>query len=178
MRIAVLTTLYRDAIRWFYQEHTNVLSKSYQEHKQAVDDNLSLWAVAWQRALVKKGYEVLTIPLNVDPLLVTWAEERGYSANYPQDIIIKQLRQFEPEIVWYDSINAPFLQRIKSEIPSIRLVLGWFGSPSVAYDVFRETHVVFSCAPETVNKLTAAGFCAYHIHHAFDPVLAATNSEE
>lgn len=168
MKIAIFTALYRDALTWFYRTHDTIAEMSFEEHKHAVDNHVSLWAAAWQRALSKQGFDVLTFPLNDSALLRSWARANDVVATSPEAVMIELTRRFKPEILWYDSVNAHLLRAFKEVVPSLRLVLCWSGSAIIAYDVFRESDVVLSCAPETVTKLTLDGFRVYQMHHAFD----------
>lgn len=169
MKLAILTALYRDALRWFYQNHKGITEQPFEIHRQAVDDHVSLWAGAWQRALTKEGFDVLTFPLNDNALLNAWANTNGVKGISPESIVIEMLRRFKPDVLWYDSVNAQLLKALKGALPSLHLVLSWTGSAVVAYDVFRECDVVLSCAPEAVTKLRNAGMPVYQLHHAFDP---------
>lgn len=168
MKIAIATALYRDALHWFYHQHSTIGSMSFQDHKVLFDEKVSLWTAAWNRALTKQGHEVLSIPLNADLLLTTWAQDQGLPSNSSQTIVVELLKQFQPDIIWFDSVHAQLLKEIKSNVPSIRLTIGWSGSAIVAFDVFKETNIIFSCAPETVEILSAQGYPVFHLHHAFD----------
>lgn len=169
MKIAILSTLYRGAIKWFYKRNPSIAEKPYWEHKQLFDDEVSLWASAWGRALSKQNHDVLTFPLNAKPLLSAWATNESVSEGSHEKIILELLQRFRPDIVWFDSWNVAILKSIKKHIASIRLVLGVSGSAIGALDIFRETDVILTPAPETVGRLSDKGFTVYHLDHAFDP---------
>ncbi len=168
--MAILTALYRDALKWFYGVKGPLAGVTYEQHKHSVDENVSLWAAAWERALTKKGFDVLTFPLNDHQLLQAWAIGHGVRTDTSQSILVEMMRQFKPDILWFDSVDAALLRSLKNALPALRLVFSWSGSAVVAFDVFKESNAVLTCAPETVTRLKADGFNVHHFNHAFDPV--------
>src|SRR3990172_3681283 len=86
-----------------------------------------------------------------------------------EEIAFTQARRFEPEILWFEDSSEDLPKRIRSEIPSIRLVLGWAGSAIPRTDIWRRMDLVLSCAQESVEELQKAGYPTVQLHHGFDP---------
>jgi hypothetical protein len=171
MKIAIVTVIYKDTVEAFIRKHPAIHEYSYVEIKRLVDREISIWASGWEDALTPMGYEVFTIPINVPQLQYAWANEQNLQSRNLSVIAFHQIKQFQPDILWYDYFDFSFLQKIKSNVSSVRLVLGWSGSAIVDNHILREMNIVFSCAPETVQILSSQGIKAFHLHHAFNPTL-------
>ena len=169
MKIAILTILYKQIVDDFYRNHPTIQSMPFSEQKQKFDSHASLWATGWEQALKKCGHEILTITVNAHTVHNAWAHEHGFPSSDMNKIILEEVKQFKPEVLWYDYFDVRLIKEIKSSIQSLHLVLGWTGSAVASYEVFREMNLVLSCAPETVELLRKNGIVAYHLHHAFDP---------
>lgn len=168
MKVAIVTVLYKKMIDDFYSEHPELRSETFLEQKSKFELLVSLWAGSWARAFAMRGWEASTVVINNDILQRTWAREKATSL-YPQNhIVLEQIRQFSPDILWYDYFDAQLLKQLRQHVPSIRLVLGWSGSVVVDQDVLKETDFLISCAPEVVDWCRRQGLKAHHLHHAFD----------
>ncbi|MGE5329736.1 MAG: glycosyltransferase [Deltaproteobacteria bacterium] len=172
MKLVKITTAYPQYLKNYYAEHTNIETKSYLEQKNALDFDGFGWADFWSHAMKPLGYEVFEITLNAMPMQKTWARENGMQdadSLSPEAIVLEQVKKIEPDILWYDYFDEKLLSRIRFEIPTVRLVLGWVGSAIPKTNVWQNIDVILSCAPESVDKLRRAGFNAQQLHHAFDP---------
>ena len=59
-----------------------------------------------------------------------------------------RLKKFRPEILFvtdYSTFSASFIRQVKSEVPSIKLVLGWCGAPYRDGSVFNEYDLILCC---------------------------------
>jgi spore maturation protein CgeB len=172
MKLLKITRLYKDYIRVFYRKNPDLSSSSYDEQKKTLDYDAFGWSDYWLHALSPLGYEVMEVNVNVEPLQRAWARE-NYLPNSSSvnlaEIAFEQARKFEPEVIWFEDGPEELLKRIRSEIPSIRLVLGWVGSAIPRTDIWRQMDLVLSCAQESVGLLQNAGHSAAQLHHGFDP---------
>lgn len=168
MKIIIITILYKDAINDLYRNNKSLSFSSYKKQKIIVDSEISIWASGWEDVLTKIGHNVMTIPINVSALQKKWAEENDIHLKNLHDIAYEQVKLFEPDIIWYDYFDITLLKKIKSNINSIKLILGWTGSVIVNLNILKETDLVLSCSPETVQKLNNIGATAEHLDHAFN----------
>lgn len=132
------------------------------------------WADFWAVALARLGYETCEVVSNIEPLQQTWAKEKSLVVedDWLFAITLAQVKDFRPEVLFvneYALFSASFLQRLRSECPTIRLVLGWCGAPYRDPSIFREYDIVLSSVPELVEDFLAQGHRSFHINHAFDP---------
>jgi glycosyltransferase involved in cell wall biosynthesis len=172
MKFLRITSLYPSYIRNFYRKNHGLSGKSYREQKKILDYDAFGWSDYWLHALSPLGYEVQEVTLNIEPMQRAWARENHLpnpTSIKLDEIGVAQARTFEPEILWFEDSSGELLKRIRSEIPSIRLVLGWAGSAIPRTDIWRRMDIVLSCAQESVEYLRNAGYPTAQLHHGFDP---------
>ncbi len=171
MRIALVTIAYNSTINSVYDSTPGLSDLSYSEQKKVVDKEISIWTSGWENTLIKKGFEVLSIPINVKPMQLKWAEENNFDSTDMHEIAFKQISEFKPEILWYDYFDIPLIRKIKSNINLLKLILGWTGGTIIDTAVLKEVDLALSCAPEAVMRLRNLGLNASHLNHAFNPLL-------
>lgn len=173
MKLLKITTLYHSYLKDFYGNQPDLAKKSYSAQKAALDYDAFGWADYWFHALVPLGYDVMEVAWNVEPIQHAWARENLSSKNAAKitldEIALEQAKKFRPEVLWFDDPNEALLKRIKSEVPSIRFVLGWAGSAIPKTNAWQQMDLILSCAQESVDYLRSKGFRAEQLHHGFDP---------
>lgn len=172
MKLVHITTAYDNYLNRIYEKNVELVNKSYKEQKIFIDYDSFGWADFWSNALEPLGYQVLDITLNAEQMQRQWALENDVSNPESiklEEIVLKQLNDFQPEILWYDHHEPNLLKEIRSQIPSINLVLGWSGSAIPQTSIWKDIDLILSCAPESVEKLKTLGFNATHLHHGFEP---------
>jgi spore maturation protein CgeB len=172
MKLLKITQFYTSYLQDFYAKRPELADKSFAEQKAALDYDAFGWADYWDHALSPLGYEILETTYNAEQMQRAWARENSLPDPSEADleaIAVAQARQFRPDILWFDDCNEELLARIKSEVPSIKLVLGWTGSAIEQSDIWGNIDLILSCAPESVQYLNDQGHRAVHIDHGFDP---------
>jgi spore maturation protein CgeB len=171
MRLVYITTLYLDYINRVYNKNPNLILQSYDHQKKILDYDSFGWSDFWSNSLKKLGYEVLDIRLNVNHLQFQWAKENNLP-NYRrlplEKIALEQIKQFKPDILWFDHYDPILLKEIRQEVLTIKLVMGWSGSAIYKTNAWNNMDLVLSCAPEAVKYFNDNGLKSKHIHHAFD----------
>ena len=175
MRLLKITNFYPGYLSRFYEERNGLARQPFDAQFSALMADCFSWADFWAVALRKLGYEAEEVVANVEPMQKRWAEERGvkYSeSDWQSEIAVAQVKAFAPDVLFsanHAAFGASFLRRLKTECPSIRLVVGWCGAPFDDPSVFLEHDVVLSCVPELVEHFLREGHRCYHVNHAFEP---------
>jgi spore maturation protein CgeB len=175
LRLLKITNFYPGYLSRFYEERHGLARQPYAEQFSALMADCFSWADFWAVALRRLGYEADEVVANVEPMQKRWAAEHGVEYNesdWQLEIAVAQVKAFAPDILFsanHAAFGAAFLRRLKSECPSIRLVVGWCGAPFDDPLVFREHDVVLSCVPELVEHFLQEGHRCYHVNHAFEP---------
>jgi len=175
LRLLKITNFYPGYLTRFYEERNGLTHQPYDAQFSALMADCFSWADFWAVALRKLGYEAEEVVANVEPMQKRWAVEHGVAydeRDWQSEIAVAQVKAFAPDILFsanHAAFGAAFLRRLKSECPSIRLVVGWCGAPFDDPLVFREHDVVLSCVPELVQHFRQEGHRCYHVNHAFEP---------
>ncbi|MDT5295719.1 MAG: spore maturation protein CgeB, partial [Acidobacteriota bacterium] len=162
-------------LRQFYAARPRPASEPYAVQLAALIEDCYGSSDFWTRALGGLGYETGDTIANAEPLQRSWARENSLGCegdDWLFEITAAQVRAFRPDVLIvadYSTFTADFLRRLRSESPSLRLVLGWCGAPFGDPSVFREWDVVLSCIPELVAHFRAEGHRSFHLDHAFEP---------
>jgi len=133
------------------------------------------WADFWTHALSKLGYEVWEPVANAEAMQKIWAIENTISFDsnsWLLDIIKHQVISYKPDVLFvddYHTFNKDFLNELKSNCDSIKLVIGWCGAPYDDAQVFSAYDLVLSNIPELVAEFQDLGHKSQYFKHAFDP---------
>lgn len=175
MRLARITTNYPVYLRQFYIRNSKLRKKDYlTQYRVLMADGFG-WADFWTHALRPLGYDVWEPVGNAEPMQKIWAREHGVEYDedsWVTDILAAQIRFFQPEILFVDdhsTYSYDFIQHLRRENPSIKLIIGWCGAPYTDDLVFHAYDLVLSNIPEMVNSFRRLGHQAEHLHHAFAP---------
>ena len=183
MRLQRINIYYPEYVQQFYSRQPGLETQSYVQQHRALMDDCFLWSNFWSVALGELGYESEEIVANIEPMQKRWAMEQGVEFDEPQwlfQIVLAQIKKFRPEILFvtdYSTFSASFIHQVKSDVPSIKLVLGWCGAPYRDGSVFNEYDLILCCIPELVEHFRSQGHTSYHLNHSFSPtVLEKINS--
>lgn len=175
MRLLRLTTNYQAYLDRFYAQQPELALQAYAIQRAALMADSFGWADFWSVALNGLGYEASEIIANAEAMQKRWALENGFpfdEGNWVLEIAVAQVKAFQPEALFlndYYTFSAAFLRQLRSECPSIQLILGWCGAPYRDATVFHEYDIVLSCIPEMVQHFRENGHRCYHLNHAFEP---------
>jgi spore maturation protein CgeB len=173
-RFIRVTSLYPAYISRFYNKQSAIDSLSYDEHyKSIITDSLEL-ATSFGKHLRKTGVDAIEIISNDGILQKKWAKENSFNESTSNhEIILAQIKKYKPDVVWIDStdlLNKNWINKLKSEVPSIKFLVAHICSPynSIIGESFRHFDLVFTCSPCTLKELERGGVNAYLLYHSFD----------
>ena len=175
MRLLAIVTKSISYISDFYSRHPLLASQPYEDQYAALADDKFGGSEIWSTGLLEFGYESARVFANIPQIQKRWAQEEGIhydESTWMENITEKQIEKYQPDILFisnHATFSAEFVKKIRNEIPSIRLVIGWCGSPYQDPAIFREYDLILSNIPELVEGFVANGHCCYHLNHAFDP---------
>ena len=172
MKFLRISSISSGCIKDFYFKNPGLSGKSYAEQKTKIDYQAFEWSDYWANALTPLGYDVSEVISNAEPLQRAWARENALpdpASVKLEEIVFHQAETIRPEILFYENQSKELLQRIRSNIPSVRLVLGWVGSAVSGKNLWSLMDLVLSCAKESVDFLHKSGYASEQLHHGFDP---------
>lgn len=169
MKFAHITSAYPEYLAAFFLKNP-AAKQSYSQLTDCFFADHFAWSNAWGVALQSEGFETLEIVYNAQPIQhAWWKENRPGTPRDLESIVVEQLKDFKPDIIWFDDTSTELLARIKSEVHTIKFTLGWTGSAIVNTEVFKLVDLVLSCAQESVDKIRNLGLKSEQLHHAYDP---------
>ncbi len=175
MRLMRICTNYPAYLDAFYRGRPGLCDATYAVQSRDLATDCFGWADFWTHALTPLGYEVWEPVGNAEPMQKAWARENGAcweERTWLPDIVAAQVRRFRPDVLFandFRTYGKGFIDRLRTECPSIRQVIGWCGSPHEGCDTFSAYDVVLSNIPAYVEEFRAAGACADLVRHAFEP---------
>jgi spore maturation protein CgeB len=175
MFLLTIASKYPGYLSQFYARHRGLSRRSYQEQYRFLMADSFGSSEIWSVGMAAKGYRTERIYANARPLQQQWARENGLEIggrDWKLKILAAQVNKLRPDMLFLNNhtlLPAAELRRWRRDIPSIRLVICWCGTPFQSYDIFREFDIVLSNIPELVVRFRDQGLPAYHINHAFDP---------
>lgn len=174
MKIALVNTAYPSYLKAFYRRHPRLEDEAYERQKATLAADAFGWGDFWSRALAPLGYEVAEFTANNQKLQAAWARERNLDVgdDWALGLAAKQVREYAPDVLYVDGHNfftRSWVEALREQVPSIRLVLGWCGAPYLDGEIFQAFDVVLSCIPELVEHFRSLGHKSEHLNHAFEP---------
>ncbi len=175
MKVLSIITKFPNYINHYYRRHPKIKNRSFKnQYESVVNDTLGSFET-WSAGLSKLGYQCERIFATIPELQKRWAQEQGIvydESNWMESILLAQIKEFQPNIliISKQSTYSPgYVNNLRHEIPSIRLIISWCGSPYKDLSIFREYDFILSCIPELVEDFNSKGHRCYHLNHAFDP---------
>ncbi len=175
MRLIRITTNYSAYLQKFYRDHSGLEEQPYTVQYRTLMDDCFGWADFWTRAFGQLGHEVWEPVGNAEPQQKAWAREQGTryeESRWLTDITAAQIKHFRPDVLFvndYFTYTREFLEYVRSESPSIQLIIGWCGAPYRDASVFGAYDVVLSNISSLVEHFRAQGHHSEYLRHAFEP---------
>jgi len=178
VRIAYVARAYPGVVEAFYAAHPGLERESASAQGAAFAHDAFGWAGAWGPPLAALGCELREFWLDLEPAHRAWGRERGRAAEASaEDLLVEQLHEFRPDVLWLDHADDDLLGRIRESCPSLRATLGWVGSALPDRAIWREFDCVLSCDAASVAALERGGAHATLLHHAFQERVLAMLGE-
>lgn len=172
-----ISTDYPEYISYLYGRYPKLAMASYAEQDAALTREGFFWHGHWTSQFRAFGYKTWEVAWNNPHIQAAWARENGLPAANAatlsrsdlESLCLWQAKRYQPEVVWLHHWSLPFLQALRQEVPSIRLVFGWVGSsiPPSCMDFFRNVDLIFTCAPESLHHLSLVRDDVHLVPHWF-----------
>ena len=168
MKLAFVVHISDSAIDCFEENTDLSLVTSYREHLQCYFDFHSTMDGTKQKYFRQLGIEAESFYYNYENLQNKWKKEYQPGLRSSDDILIAQLRAFEPDVILFAG-RKHLLQRVKSDVPSIRLVVGWSGSAFRSWNFDPHLYnLILTCAKENLPRIREQSYRVELVEHVFD----------
>lgn len=152
-------------LKGFHAGNPGLVAMGYADHYDALMSDCFGWADFWKRNLEATGrFECADVVVNAGALQQKWARENGVNwseANWASDILLAQLQRYQPDVFFahdVSTITPEFLRRVRREVPSIRLIVGWDGVAHLDPKKFSECEVMLAPVPHIADYYRRHGF--------------------
>lgn len=113
-----------------------------------------------------------TLP-NSKQMQKAWASENQFEFSGPRSdvsILLEQLKRFRPDIylAFGYPLHCNFLNLVKREVPTIRLIATWDGRRMHDLNRFHGSDLIFSCLEESVRFYRNHGLHSEYLPYFFD----------
>ena len=173
-RFIRITNNYPQYIKDFYLKHSDIHLKSYQEQHTLLTNDSIETASAYVKNLNKIGIQAVEIITNASILQETWKKEHQLPQNISErDLIIAQIKEFRPEVVWIDDlslVDSTWKSTLLQEVPTIKLFVGHHCAPfnDNLLDKFKLFDILFTCIPCLKTEFEKNGIDTYLLYHGFE----------
>jgi hypothetical protein len=164
-------------LRPFLARHPDYKHLSYSELFNLYIKDCSGWNLNYPTHLASLGNEAHDICVNFEFLQKLWATENGVNyneRNWLQDILVAQLKAFQPDVVLLDDLyvlDHSFRQILRERSPGKVKIIGWRAAPTEDYSIFRDVDLMLTCTPLFAERMRNHGVRAEVLLHAFEPAI-------
>ena len=172
MRFLHFGFLYAPYVNDFFRRHPGLMHRSFEEQDAALKDDFFAGSDALASALRDIGYESRDHAFDVESIQKAWAREHDVAVGetWGPAIAKAQVVDFQPDVLMVNPFFVPpgWIQEVRAEVSSIRLVMARHSSPRADLSPFKACDVVVSGDTRQVAELRDAGVDGQHLHHGFD----------
>lgn len=176
MKIAFVSSFYVKHMEQIYDKFKDLHKKSFNEQNKIIRDQTICSMGEWPKYFQKIDVESLMLCLNNPYLQNKWCIENDFipkSGDVEFEIVLEQLRRFEPTHIFIFGINyysrENRLLRITDKCPSIRKKICWYGAPEGDISKLKDYDLVLTPSRELKDSLTKVGINSSVLNHAFEP---------
>jgi spore maturation protein CgeB len=156
-------------------KHPELETLSYEEALKKYFYDAYGWSDFWKINLEATGKFICSeVVMNAEFLQKKWAGEhnvRFNENNWGNDIILEQIKSFKPEVLFLvDQYNDNSISaRIKKEVPSVKLILGWDGILWHKPETYENTDIILTCVKDSEEFYKKRGKTTYYYKFGFEP---------
>jgi spore maturation protein CgeB len=166
--------MYSGFLRSFYKKHPEYKNLSYKEQYENILIETSEPIGSYTRMFNKQDVEAVCIITNADFLQKKWREEYNMSSVSKNQLVLEQVSEYEPDVLWIDSIDyfeKNWVDQVRHYVPGIRLIIGGHCAPynQRMLSNFRNLNFLFTCTPGMKEEFEKQGLKVHLVYHAFDP---------
>ncbi len=167
---------YPNYLNNFYTKHPELRKLTYDEQYKILVKDCFGWADFWKVNLEKRGnFEVWDVVSNAEILQKTWAKENNITYNEDSwilDILSAQINTFKPDVFFpqdYWHIYPDFVKKMKKEVGTIKVVIGYDGIALNDISRFSECNLMISITDEIVNYYKSHNIRSILVRLGFEP---------
>lgn len=172
-RLLNISSMYPGYLEAFHKKYPQIDNLSYDDYYNLLLSDTTEFAGSYNKNFRKSGIDAKCIITNDIFSIYKWRSENGIKSRDIKDVIIDQVKAFNPEILWLENlsnINRSWLNYVKKEVRSIKLIIAYHCAPynQSLLEKLRGVDFVITCTPGIKNALEEEGIRSYLVYHGFD----------
>lgn len=171
MRLCHVTSYPPELLRTHYRRTPELADAPYHTQHRRLMDLLYGWSDFIPQHLTALGHEGLVLIFNHTRAQEQWAREKGLPSASRDEILLAQIKDSRADVLFLEdcfSISPELVRAIRSETPSIHLVVGYIGVISRVPDLVHNLDLVVTCAEPLSAPFAALGCRTVTVRHGFE----------
>jgi len=184
LKILNISSMYPEHIDQFYRTYPFIKNSSYNEISIKLLEDSTEFVASYTRTFNRMGVEANCIITNDHFLNNKWKSENNCNSRIGKELIFEQIKKISPDVLWIDYlgyIDYDWIQKIRNEIKSVKLVMAYHCAPSNPTIIRKLQGVDFliTCTPGIRCDFEKYGIKSYLVYHGFDTEILTklSNSE-
>lgn len=168
-RILFANVGYESFFSNLYNSRPDLAAKPYYQQKRTIIETCFGDSDYYSSAMEQHDWLAEDLFMNCAQLQKTWALEKQFPAQGYLDLLIEQIRQFCPDVLYMQELSpatASFLEAVR---PFVKLVVGQIASPIPPSAHLQGFDIIFSSFPHFVERFRKMGITSYYQPLAFEP---------
>ncbi len=168
-RILFINTYYAGFLKAHYQRHLELTQQPYWQQKRSLQEQCFGDSDFYSAGMRAAGWDAEDLIVNAESLQAAWAAEHGAD---PQDlaaILLAQIEQFAPDVVYLQDLSIATTELLAQIRPYVALIAGQIASPLPPDTDLVGIDLLFSSFPHFVEQFRSQGKTACYQPLAFEP---------
>ncbi len=170
-----LNTYYSGFLHKHYQQNPELDNKTYRKQLQSLLLEKFGDSDFYSKGIQNAGWDAEDSIINCEPLQLAWAKENGCHQYNLLDILIEQIKQLRPDVVYFQDLNYATPEILRAIKVYTRLIVGQIASPIPPSADLQTIDIVISSFPHFVERFRSQGITAYYQSLAFSEELQGKN---
>lgn len=167
--ILFIHTCYDGFLKSHYQNSPALESCPYTVQKRSLLDAHLGDSDYYSKGMKQAGWRADDLIVNAPWLQKKWAEENGSSSTDCLSVMLDQIRQIRPDVVYIQDLSLATEPMLAAIRPHVQLICGQIASPLPAGTDLEGMDLLFSSFPHFVERFRNMGLTAYYQPLAFEP---------
>jgi len=171
--MVIVGTLYIEFLAEFYEINRHLAESDYNTHYNLLMSAAAGTISSYTNNFNAIGLKTNAIVSNDNKIQRKWAEENNCSHLQSDEVIIKQVNELNPEVVWLEDrtfLTSAFIAKLRTNCQSVKVLFTFHCAP---YDTnyanaLKLFDFVITCTPGFIQNYEKQGIKSYLVYHGFD----------
>jgi spore maturation protein CgeB len=177
MRVLIVDTCYSAFLEAHYRGRPGLAERPYVEQWRALMDTCFGTSDAYSFELGRLGHDAHEVIVDCEPLQAAWAREHGLADPPPEAILLRQLDDFTPDVVYLQNLHVLSDEAMRALKDRGVLVVGQIASEAPSDARLRMFDLILTSFPHFVERFRELGVQSEYFRIGFDERVLARVGE-